>query len=166
MENEIIWKGKPAQGLVFRNVDIGLIIIGIFISFFAYQFMIKESENSFKIFLGCILIIFPFLRFFIDIYNRKITTIILKKEKLELHYLKSIETINFDYIKLEKHFFNIFSVNFREEKEYLKMPDKNNWSSGIDFFYDDNSIILKKEDALNLYNLIIELKNVNTTKPQ
>lgn len=46
------------------------------------------------------------------------------------------------------------------------MPDKNDWSSGIDFFYDDNSIILKKEDALNLYNLIIELKNVNLKKPQ
>ena len=166
MENEIIWKGKPVQGFVFRNVDIGLLFIGILVSIFSYYFMIKENDSVFKNILGYILITIPFIRFFIDIYNRKTTTIILKKDKLELHYFNSIEIINFDYIKIEKHFFNIYSINFKEEKEYLKMPDKNDWRSGIDFFYDDNSIILKKEDALNLYNLIIELKNVNLKKPQ
>lgn len=117
-----------------------------------------------KIFLGYILITIPFIRFFIDIYNRKITTIILKKDKLELHYFNNIKMINLDYIKLEKHFFNIYSINFKEEKEHIKLPDKNDWSSGIDFFYDNNSIFFKKKDALHLFQLINEIKQCQSNK--
>lgn len=163
MENEIIWKGKPVQGLVFRNVDISLLFIGILVSIFAYNFMIK-NESIFKNILGYTLITIPFIRFFIDIYIRKTTTIILKKDKLELQHFNNIKMINLDYIKLEKQLFNIYSINFREEKEYIKLPDKNNWFSGIDFFYDNNSIIFKKKDALHLFQLINEIKQCQSNK--
>lgn len=169
MNDEIVWQGKPFQGFIFRNIDSGLTFVGVLVSFFVYYLCIKETQQHestmfyyFRIGFGYFVITYCFIRFFIDFFYRKFTTIILKKDKLEIKCFKNKKSINFDYIKLEKHPFNIYSINYSLEKDYITITKPLEPGSGIDFLYDNNSIFFKKKDAKHLYNLIQELKNVNS----
>ncbi|MCO6162840.1 hypothetical protein [Flavobacterium sp. NRK F7] len=166
MNNEIIWQGKPFQGFIFRNIDFGLVFVGTLLSFFIYHLCLKTEKQHestmfyyYKIGLGYFMITYCFIRFFIDFFYRKFTTITLKKDKIEIQCFKNKIIVNFDYIKLEKHPFNIYSINYRIEKDYITIKKPFEYGSGIDFFYDNNAIFLKKKEAKDLYNLIQELKN-------